>query len=132
MKNLILLLITIALAGCSNICEDYCLNGGTLVMEDNLCTCQCPEGYSGTVCETESLCNLNNIGTLTVVNTTNYSYDLYIDDEYIGYVYYNDDRTVAVDAGTRFVQVKKSSNSSIHYEDSIVIADCDTVTWSFP
>jgi hypothetical protein len=59
-------------------CEAFsCQNGGTVTTSsNNVCSCNCPNGYSGEHCETSvPSCQLNHTGQITVYNgyASNYS-----------------------------------------------------------
>lgn len=69
-KNVLTALLVVALVngtGCKKECNTMCQNGGSLVEEN--CTCNCPGGFTGDLCQTRIMASCSLSGSTTIWNS---------------------------------------------------------------
>lgn len=133
---LFLVVIGIMMTGCKkDDCQFVCQNGGTLKKEN--CSCTCPTGYSGSLCEIDNRpsCERNKTGDIVFNSFSSNPYTCFVDGINKGTCYGYSTLRVTISEGSHSARVLQQSGYLIYPTDqtkSLTVARCYEYTFIFP
>jgi hypothetical protein len=135
--SIALIFATILMSGCKkDDCEGIsCMNGGALNSES--CTCNCPSGFSGLFCETDTrpACVRNNTGKVAFDNWEEDAYYCYVNNVMKGTVPAYGYAEFDAPAGSIIVKAVQMAGYVVYaseYTGSGTLSQCGTSTFEFP